>query len=239
MSDFRVLVLVLASDTEPLYCKLQSLWRTASHPRVDILFVKAHPNLQGDDFVHENTIYIGCPETLDDVYTKQMRAFKLLLPRLTNYAFVFRTNLSSHVDLPIYLEYCETLPRSNVYRGVIGTHGETTFASGSGFTITPDLIERLVRENPPEVFVDDVSFGAAITSWGVPIVPAYREDYTPGGWLAHANCPGGSRFCFHRRVKSPNRDDDVRVLTLLFQGNPPTVEKQRPLYLSGTEWRLR
>lgn len=227
MSDFRILLLVLASDTDPLYCKLQSLWRTASHPRADILFLKAHPNLRGDDFLHENTIYIGCPETLESVYEKQMRAFKLLLPRLKDYAFVFRTNLSSYVDPLKYLEYCEMLPRREVYRGVIGVHDDIRFASGSGYTITPDLIERLVQENPPEVLLDDVSVGYAIAGWGIPIVSAAREDYTPYGWVRHA----GPAFepLFHRRVKTDDRNADLRILTFLFEnGKPVVVDKSLP-----------
>jgi len=176
MDTLRILILVLASDTEPLYCQLQSLWKTASHPRADILFLKAHPNLRVDDFLHEQTIYIGCPETLDAVYEKQMRGFKLLLPRLKDYTFVFRTNLSSYLDIPKYLRYCETLPRTQVYAGVLGAHGEHRFASGSGYTITPDLIERLVRENPPEVYLDDTSIGSALARWGVPFVETLRAD---------------------------------------------------------------
>jgi hypothetical protein len=222
MSDFRVLILVLASDNSPFYCKLQSLWKTAAHPRADVLFLKAHPNIQGDDFIHENTVYIGCPETLDNVYEKQMRSFRVLRPRLKDYAFVFRTNLSSHVDVPMYLEYCERLPRQGVYRGVIGNHKGTLFASGAGYTITPDLIERLVHENPPEVFLDDVSVGYALASWGIEVVQAPRKDYSAGGWLGHRSADS-QHLIFHSRVRSDDRNDDLRVLTALFENSKPVV----------------
>ena len=221
MASFRVLILVLASDTEPFYCKLQSLWRAVRHPRADIMMLKAHPDLRGDDFIYENTIYIGCPETLNTVYEKQMRGFRVLRPLLSQYAFVFRTNLSSYVDIPAYLEYCETLPQTAVYRGVIGRHKEKEFASGAGYTITPDLIERLVRENPPEVLLDDVSVGYAITGWGIPVIAASREDYTPTGWVRHVS--KDTTPLFHRRVRSDDRTDDLRVLALLFENSKPIV----------------
>ena len=215
MDSFRVLILVLASDTEPLYCRLQSLWKMVSHPRADILFLKAHPNLRGDDFIHENTAYIGCPETLDAVYEKQMRCFKLLLPRLGDYAFVFRTNLSSFLDIPAYLEFCTTLPRTGVYSGVVGHADTIPFASGSGFTLTPDLVRRLVDENPPEVFLDDVSIGAALKAWGVPVHPAPRFDRTEDGrWALHPAPYAGT--VFHRRIKTSNRENDCRTLLSLF-----------------------
>ena len=216
MDQFRVLILVLASDTEPLYCKLQSIWKTVSHPRADILFLKAHPNLHGEDFLHENTITSGCQETLKSVYEKQMRSFKLLRPMLGNYAFVFRTNLSSFLDIPKYLDFCSMLPRAGVYSGVAGYDYNTRFASGSGFTITPDLIHRLVEENPPEVFLDDVSIGAAISRWGVSIIPAPRLDLTSdGGWLLRPAPYTGPTF--HRRIKTDNRESDAETLLSLFQ----------------------
>lgn len=237
MSNFRVLVIVLASDNTPFYCKLQSLWKTVHHPRVDIFFLKAHPNLQGDDFIHENTIFIRCEESLDKVYEKQMRGFQLLVPKLHEYAFVFRTNLSSYLDIPTYLEYCETLAREKVYRGVIGYHEGIPFASGAGYTITPDLIYRLVKEQPPEIFLDDVSIGHAIHRWGVTVIEAPREDYTPTGWLAHGDT---RQFLFHRRVRTDNRDDDLRVLTLLFENSKSIVIHkslpQNPFRILGKEF---
>lgn len=233
MKPFRILILVLASDTEPLYCKLQSLWKTASHPRADILFLKAHPNLRGDDFLHENTILIGCQESLDSVFEKQMRGFKVLRPHLKDYAFVFRTNLSSYLDIPAYLRYCETLPRSEVYAGMAGDHDGVAFASGSGFTITPDLIERLVLENPPEVLLDDVSIGYAIAKWGVPVREASRLDYTPAGWIHKG--PQTEHPPFHRRVKTESRSDDLHVLAHLFKDRQSIVVDEpltkRPLWM--------
>jgi hypothetical protein len=237
MADFRVLILVLASDNSPLYCKLQSLWRKLQHPRADILFLKAHPNIQGDDFIHETTIFISCEETLEKVYEKQMRGFRLLVPQLDKYAFVFRTNLSSHVDIQKYLDYCETLPRNGVYRGVVDVYEGKPFASGSGYTITPDLIKRIVQEDPPEIFLDDVSVGHAIQQLGINVIPAPRIDYTQLGWLCHG-C--GDEPVFHRRVRSDDRDADLRVLTLLFEKSQPIVVDKplpkNPLWMFGKEF---
>lgn len=217
----RVLILVLASDTEPIYCKFQSVWKNVSHPRADILFLKAHPNLQGNDFIHENTVYIKCEESLNTVYEKQMRCFRLLRSRLNDYAYVFRTNLSSFVDIPKYLHFCETLPRSSVYSGVIGHHNGIPFASGCGFTLTPDLIYRLLDENPPEVLIDDVSIGYAIAKWNVVIVPAPRVDILATGIVRHVS--DVSNIVFHYRIKTHDRVDDVRTLASLFKNGQPVV----------------
>lgn len=215
MDTFRVLILVLASDTDPIYRAFESAWRSASHPRVDIVFYKAHPNVK-TDFIDGDTMFVGCEETLDAVYEKQMRAFRLLAPRLSRYAYVFRTNLSSFVNIPLYLQFCAGLPRTGVYSGVVGEHEGIRFASGSGFTITPDLIERLVRENPPGVFLDDVSIGSAIASWGVPILPAPRVDHSMDGMSLGMIPSPTSQLPFHHRVKTNDRARDARVVRELF-----------------------
>ena len=234
MTNFRVLIIVLASDNEPLYCRLQELWRTLHHPRADIFFLKANPNIQGDDVIYEHTITIKCEETLEKVYEKQMRGFRLLLPRLDEYRFVFRTNLSSHIDIPKYLEFCKTLPSENVYCGVIGVHAGIPFASGAGYTITPDVMRRLVQENPPEIFLDDVSVGHAMHKWGIPILSAPREDYVTTGWLRHDS---PNQPLFHRRVKTNNRDDDFKILKLLFENSQTVVIHKAfansPLWMLG------
>ncbi len=221
MSQFRVLIIVLASDTDPVYCRFQDAWRLASHPRADILFLKAHPDIQGGDFISNDTIFIRCRESLDTVHEKQLRGFRAILPRLANYAYVLRTNLSSYIDIEKYLAFCETLPPTNTYCGVIGRHPRTLFASGAGFTLTPDLIRRLVDANPPEVEVDDVSIGAAITSWGIPIIPAPRFDYASSDpSLLDPYIPLN---VFHHRIKTSNRETDAQLLTRLFKNGQSVV----------------
>lgn len=162
---------------------------------------------------------IACEETLDNVYEKQMRAFRLLRPRLSQYAYVFRTNLSSFVDLSLYLAFCERLPRTKVYSGVIGVDNGIHFASGSGFTITPDLIERLLDENPPEVLLDDVTLGKAITSWGILIIPAPRIDYVTDDGQAMLHTSPIPCIPFHRRIKTSDRWKDVELLRHLFRAS--------------------
>lgn len=228
MPDFRVLILVLACDTDPIYCKFQQAWRLASHTRADVLFLKAHPNLIGDDFVYGDTAYVKCEETLDAVYRKQMRGFQLLRSRLDQYAFIFRTNLSSFVDISLYLKFCELLPTTNAYSGVIGDHEDRiSFASGSGFTITPDLIYRLIDEQQQdEVFLDDVSIGSTIAKWEIPILPAPRMDYVPTG--VYIRTSPISDLLFHRRIKTNDREHDAEALLGLFK-NSKSIVVNKPL----------
>lgn len=215
MSQFRVLIIVLASDTDPVYCRFQEAWRLASHPRADILFLKAHPDIQGGDFISNDTIFIRCRESLDTVYEKQMRGFRVLRPRLNDYAFVFRTNLSSYIDISKYLKFCETLPRLKCYSGVVGDYNDVKFASGSGFTISPDLIRRLVDENPPEIHWDDVSIGGAIAGWGIPIIPAPRVDFLTNVIVYTPDV--NINEIFHARIKTHDRQSDAHTLMGLFK----------------------
>lgn len=231
----RVLILVLASDTDPLYCRFQTAWRAAPpHPNADILFLKAHPNLESEGFISGDTLWVKCEESLEAVYRKQMQGFRVLLPSLSTYTYVFRTNLSSFLDIPTYLRFCEKLPRTALYSGVVGLHNGIPFASGAGFTITPDLILRLVEEDPPEVLLDDVSIGSALANWGIPIVPAPRLDILSSGIVSHSS----PRFeeVFHRRLKTANRLQDADLLLQMFKNREPVVIRKP---LANTPIRVR
>lgn len=220
----RILMLILASDTAPEYREFQEIWRVymTRTPGVDCYFYKGDPALSQDSLLEGDTLHIKIDESLSHVYEKMMRAFQYFEPVLSNYDFVFRTNLSSYLDIPAYREFCSTLPRSGVYSGVVGSHGGISFASGAGFTMTPDLIRRLVAEHPPEVYLDDVSIGAAVQRWGIPVLPAPRLDLSSSGkWILHRSPYAGP--VFHRRIKTDHRETDVQTLQTLVRQHYGTL----------------
>lgn len=198
----RVLVLVLASDTEPVYLKHQLLWRTymQSNPSVDCYFYKGDPTLESEAELKGDTLFLRIEETLDTIYEKTLRAFAFFRPRLSEYACVFRTNLSSVVIFDRYVEYCTTIPRTQFCSARVGHASTCLFPSGCGFTLTPDLVCRLVDERPPLHTQDDVSIGHALKEWGIPITPAPRVD------LLHPDCVDALKgriplSVFHFRVR--------------------------------------
>lgn len=236
----RVLVLVLASDTEPVYREHQRLWRTymQSNPSVDCYFYKGNPALESEAELRGDTLFLRIEDTLDTVYEKTLRAFAFFRPRLSEYAYVFRTNLSSVVIFDRYLEYCKTLPRTQFCSARVGDESTCLFPSGSGFTLTPDLVCRLVDEQPPLHIQDDVSIGRALKDWGIPITPAPRVDlFTPDCVdVLNGRIPS---FVFHFRVRQVRGEtlpelDVMQSLISYYYGN------RRPLRDSRREvWRVR
>jgi hypothetical protein len=226
-------VLVLASDTQPIYIEHQRLWRTYMHtnPNADCYFYKGDPTMEEDVKLVGDTLFIKIEETLDTVYEKTLRAFEFFVPRLADYKCVFRTNLSSVVALDRYVEYCRTIPSEAFCSAFIGEDAGTPFPAGAGFTLTPDLVRRLVEERPPRIVQDDVSLGHALRTWGIPITPAERVDYLREGHYETIHPIVPARV-FHFRAKQTVRHDEkietpyelevMQKLISQYYDDPPT-----------------
>ncbi len=192
----KILCLILASDTSPEYIRFQGLWRKFMHLRreVDCYFYKGHPDLTQPTFLEDKTLWIKVNENLGTVYEKTLRAFEHFLPELHKYDYVYRSNLSTFVSFQHMLEFCADLPRTNCCAAVAGgipretedrfslKHG-LSFPGGNGFILSPDLVRRIVDEKPPLIEQDDVTIGAALRNWSIPIVEFARPDYRDeGSW---------------------------------------------------------
>jgi hypothetical protein len=168
----RVLILILASDDTPYYRAFQDVWRRslARWPEIDYFFYKANPHQSEEIVVGDSVVSFRMPESLHTVYEKTLRAFAYVAPMLDRYDFVLRSNLSSFFLIDRYLAMAATWPRQGLYAGNVVRDSGFTFASGSAFTLSSDLIRRVVSERPPCVIIDDVSIGVAMARWGIPIV---------------------------------------------------------------------
>jgi hypothetical protein len=184
-----------------------------SNPMIESYFYKGDPHLEQEYVLEGDTLWIRVEESLDTVYEKTMKAFAYFAGRLNTYDFVFRPNLSSFVVFDRYIDYCSTLATRGHVSAVIGREGEHTFPSGSGFTMSSDVVLKLLRDNPPLVVMDDVTIGVWLHTSGIPIRNAGRCDYTNGTGL-----PTGAdeNTTFHYRVKNPMRGLDITIHKMLY-----------------------
>lgn len=159
-----------------------------------------------DADVSGHNIKVRMTETLDNVWRKWLATLSILRDKLTDYDFILRPNLSSVFFFDRYLAAARDWPRKQFCTAVVGVYnGGLRFPSGSGFTISVDIAERLVLETPPEIFWDDVSLGGALRSWGIPIVPSMRYDV-----CTHAvQYSDISHDTYHVRIKTNNRMADA------------------------------
>ncbi len=214
----RVLALILASDNTEEYRGFCEVWRKvmAKSPEVDYFFYKEAPD-QKEKYVIDHathTIWIGIG--YGQYYQKTLNAFDAISSILDQYDYVIRPNLSSFIVWPRFLTVLEKLPRELLCAAVIGRHGSITFPSGANFVLSKDLVRRFIMERPPEVYLDDVTCGAALMKWDVPIHPLPRTDLTSEtmytAWENNTTHDG-----FHYRVKSHNRSRDVAIHHELFE----------------------
>ncbi|MDE3046245.1 MAG: hypothetical protein KGJ02_06340 [Verrucomicrobiota bacterium] len=144
----KILVLVIASDNEPRYIELQKLWQLYMHydpEHVESYFIRADPQLRSTVQVKGDVVWSRTKECgLPGILMKTLLSLEHFLPRLKEFDFVIRTNLSSFYAFPRLLEFLETLPRKKCYAGPPARQ-DGTVASGCGIIFSSDVVELLVK----------------------------------------------------------------------------------------------
>jgi hypothetical protein len=198
----KILMLVISSDTSPVYARHREVWKTymKSHPDIDCYFITYRPLVFIPTRTDDTLILRGF-DHYETIYRKTIEALEYFLPRKA-YDYVVRTNLSSVWDLKGLRSYLETAPRMQVYAGQSIVHADTgiTFASGAGIVMSLDVARTLLANQRSVGWVsmyDDVAIGKAN---GLPPTPLPRVDFVS---LAHYDAhhdkiPPGT---FHYRIK--------------------------------------
>lgn len=169
----RLTFLVIASDNLKIYSAHQSLWRSyaTSHPDVTVYFVRQSKETL-ETHIDGDTIWSNGEEATERVFEKTVEAFKILSP--SSYDFLVRTNLSSVWNFTRLIEFCETLPKKDVFCGVLGNPG----ISGAGMILSPDVVRKLANHSGEieRCKWDDIDFGKVANLCGIPSIPATRYD---------------------------------------------------------------
>lgn len=116
--------------------------------------------------------------------------------------FVFRTNTSSYVDQRMLLAHANSLKREYHYSGFVDRrYGD--FASGSGYFISADLVDKLVSDGDR---LDSAPDDVALSAWlgktlGVKAETQQRVDLQLQSQLDAWRAAGRQR-CFHYRCRS-------------------------------------
>jgi hypothetical protein len=231
----RILMLIIANDDGDIYSALQESWKRYmnSSAQIDAYFIKGRLDQDEEFILDENTLFIKTREghlENDAVYVKTMLAFKYFRPILSKYDFIYRTNLSSHIRFDKYLEFCKTLPPTGLCAAVVGMHGTMPFPSGSGYTLSIDLVKRLIDEPVEHHVIDDVTIGAAMNLWGVKIQNTARCDMVNGCSIDDCRnilaSPDESVFQYRVRTYDNGRLERERVIhRLLLNRFYPTAPK--------------
>lgn len=215
----RILLLIVANDDLPEYIEFQKIWRAYMHIdplHVESYFLKMEPDLPSVCEIHADTIFCKVERNyIPGIINKNILSMEKMLPRLNEFDYIFRTNLSSFIYFPKLLEFLKTLPRKNCYCGV-PVYVEFPFASGAGFILSTDLVEKMVLNKNRLYNItfnhEDVVIGRFFYEEHVPLITTSRMDVTRlDYWLSNKN--NIPEHIYHFRTKN---EENLRLTDEVF-----------------------
>jgi len=175
----KVLLLILSSDTNPIYIEYQKQWKRYmhSHPCFESYFYKASPSIETPYVLEGDCLTIQMEERMDTIFEKTVRALEFFKDRFSEFTFISRPNLSSFFILDRYATFLQTLPRETMVEGVQLHDYGYDFPSGCGYTITPDVALIILQSKQAQYHMDDVTIGKICHDNTIPIV---KRDHSVG-----------------------------------------------------------
>jgi len=188
-----------------------------------------------------DTIKLNCKDDLGNVYDKLVEALKLLKSKKYDYDCIFRTNLSSYIDVEVFKKYINHFNINS--RSYIGIHGEArviteflysfkylrwlsryiwagkiiNYKSGAGFFIGNKLVNILLETRKSNIFfLDDVMIGYLLEQTEYEECPIFRFDIR----IDNSHKIDKKLFeklvndnhLFHYRLKNENRNFDIKMM---------------------------
>lgn len=212
---YKIIILVLSHFEEP-YKKLEQnireTWASHSNDLVKVLFYHGANRDSGfEDIIEGDKIILNTKEGLENIGYKTIRAFEKVLSSY-EFDYVFRTNSSSYVNINKLLEYVSDKPLESFYHGVIGYSEGNKFASGSGYFLSKDLVELVVKnkEQWPHSYIDDVAISLLLKKFNILPTLAPRLDIT------HLPLTDEINNHYHFRCKTfGDRSGDIEIMRQL------------------------
>jgi hypothetical protein len=207
----KILVLVLTyldnGIYSNLYHKQNETWNSIDVDGVDVYF---NINDGEKKEIKGHFIINDLPETVETEGYKIINCFEQTLN--WDYDYIYHTNSSSYVDKKLLHEWLLDKPRENFYSGLIGDYSGYKFASGCGFTISKDVVKKILEHQNEWSHgdCDDATLGILLNSLNIPIYPAPRFD------IIDKRITEIPDNYFHYRCKTHDRDWDVQNFDKIF-----------------------
>ena len=171
----KILILILSSVNGSYSNIIQTVKNTWYQRNVDdvrkiFYFGNSNRNeLIGDELfltIGEDYYLMG-PRTLSAFeYTQNL-----------DYDYVFRVNAGSYIHQENLVKFLQNKPRTNFYSGIVGNYMGVEYASGSGYILSKNLVNRLINDKHTiriqfptgELCVDDTAIGEMVSRYGVKV----------------------------------------------------------------------
>ena len=146
----NIIILIIASDAAPKYIAMQKLWKKYmnSYPNIKSYFIKNKQELDQDLVVNENenTIYVKGEESIiPGILHKTIKVFEYCAQHM-QFDFMYRTNLSSFIDLDKAYKYIQNNGHNFNYAGcgIYYYWNNPICASGCGFILSKKGLNTLL-----------------------------------------------------------------------------------------------
>ncbi len=178
----KLLVLIIASDNHPVYERLQNIWRFYMYldqKNVEAYFIRGDEKLLTPYAIEGDTLWVKTSEGLNPgILNKTILSMEVFLPRIKEFDYILRTNLSSFYIFPRLLNQLKTFPKTGLYSAVpliVSQFNGQFVGSGSGFILSPDLMELIVAHKHQllnQQVADDVTLGLFLNHYGASLLPS-------------------------------------------------------------------
>jgi hypothetical protein len=222
----KILVAVLCSKSNPEYVALENTiretWGTQKHPMIDIIYYDC--NDKSEERFRGDTLIV---KTIENRHALEKTVAMYEWSLSQEYDYIFRANVGSYVDFEALYNYVKDKPRTRYYAGY--AKNADTFASGSGYFISRDLVEMLVsQKNQISSNVDDVAIGSLLIGNGVRVSPAIRYDIKNGvhnklmGYVEQPLQINDQPYHFRVRHEMGYRHEDVAIIQAMWRKHQET-----------------
>lgn len=183
----QILVLIISSNTLPIYKYNKEIWRLYMNnfPNIDSYFIEYNSELELEsDILEKDTLYFKGIESFENIIHKTLKSIDFFINQITKkYDFIIRSNLSTVCDFHMLQKYLLELPiKNNIYAGHFGPYYnlETyyfwfNFVGGTGIIMSRDICEMLLESSNrilAENFknMDDIDIGFVMYHNNIPLI---------------------------------------------------------------------
>ncbi len=211
----KILILIIASDQFPVYKRLHASWERymdSDPEHIEAYFVRGDPDLDRAFKIEGHTIWTktaeGWPPHHPGIINKTILSMKAFEPRLKEFQYVLRTNLSSFYVFPRLLDYVRTLPEVGCYSAA-PIHPNASIGSGAGFLLSSDVAQLLIAHEAEFLgqvgTEDDMLVGKFLERHHIPLIAHARCDFLDleSFYKQRENLPEN---VFQFRVKTGDQD---------------------------------
>lgn len=223
----KILVLIMAHYTQDeVFEKYKKIWdkiirisKTQNLP-FKFLFLYSDENIKEEYIISDDCLISKCVENYwDSLLIKTINGFDFFISN--DFDLVFKTNLSTVLNLENFKNYCLETYKSDryVYDGLIGQYKNFKFVSGAGMLLNKKSVN-LILNNKSEVskdWTDDIFFGYILNNKNN-IIPTYGElkryDLIYSGQSIDIS---QVRSATHIRVKVREGNKDVEFINRVYE----------------------